>query len=71
LTAREKYSGPIPRTKPEITRPPDTTSSIAISSAMRSGFSRNGRPLPRMAIFARLVRLTSMAAITFGLGIVP
>jgi hypothetical protein len=61
----------MPRTNPEITRPPDTTSSMAISSAMRSGFSRRGRPLPRMAIFVRLVRRTSMAAITFGLGMVP
>jgi hypothetical protein len=44
---------------------------MAISSAMRSGFSRSGSPLPRMAIFAQLVRRTSMAAITLGLGMVP
>jgi hypothetical protein len=71
FTPSEKYSAPIPRTKPEMTRPPEATSSIAISSAMRSGFSRRGRPLPRMAIFARLVRRTSMAAMTFGLAMVP
>ena len=61
----------MPRTKPETIRPPETTSSIAISSAMRSGFSRSGSPLPRMAILARVVRRTSIAAITLGLGMVP
>ena len=55
----------------EITRPPVTTSSIATSWARRSGFSRSGSPLPRIAIFARVVRRASIAAITFGLGIVP
>ena len=61
----------MPRTKPDTMRPPETTSSIAISSAMRRGFSRSGSPLPRIAIFARDVRRTSIAAITLGLGIVP
>ena len=61
----------MPRTNPETIRPPEATSSMAISSAMRSGFSRSGRPLPRMAMRARVVRRTSMAAITLGLGIVP
>jgi hypothetical protein len=71
LTAVEKYSALMPRTKPEMTRPPEATSSMAISSATRSGLSRSGNPLPRIAIFARVVRRTSMAAITLGLGIVP
>src|SRR5881397_929447 len=51
--AVEKYSALMPRTKPEITRPPETTSSMAISSAMRRGFSRRGSPLPRIASLAR------------------
>ena len=45
-----------PRTKPEMTRPRDITSSMAISSATRTGLSRWGKGVPRMQILARLVR---------------
>jgi hypothetical protein len=51
-------------------RPPLITS-IATSSAARSGWSRRGKPFPTIAIFMRLVRRTSVAAMMFGAGIVP
>ena len=50
------------RTKPEMIRPRLRQSSIAISSATRTGLSRWGIGVPRMVIFARRVRRTSAAA---------
>ena len=35
----DTVSTPVPRTIPEMTRPPEMTSIIAISSARRTGFS--------------------------------
>ena len=64
------YSAPMPRTKPEMTRPPEMTSSMAISSATRSGWSRSEIALPRTAIFP-LVCGTSAAATTSGAGMRP
>src|SRR5437016_4664632 len=45
---------PIPRTNPEMTRPPVVTSIIATSSATLRGFPRSGSPLPTIAIVIRL-----------------
>ena len=67
----DRYSQPIPRTKPEMTRPRVTTSSMAISSATRSGLARSGSPLPSTAILARFVRRASIPAMTLGEGIRP
>jgi hypothetical protein len=69
--SNEKYSQPMPRTKPEMMRPRVTTSSMAISSATRSGFARSGRPFPRIAIFAFFVRRANIPAMMFGEGIRP
>ena len=66
-----KYSQPMPRTNPESTRPPDIRSSIAISSATRSGLPRMPMALPSTMIRAREVRLVSAAAIRLGDGISP
>src|SRR5205807_10649092 len=41
---------PVPRTKPEMIRPPEIRSSIAISSATRTGLSWIGSGLPISAI---------------------
>ena len=41
---------PVPRTKPEMMRPPEIRSSIAISSATRTGLSWIGSGLPISAI---------------------
>src|SRR5438270_10841665 len=41
---------PVPRTKPEMMRPPEIRSSIAISSATRTGLSCIGSGLPISAI---------------------
>ena len=60
----------MPRTKPLMMRPPETTSSRATSSATRSGWSRSEIALPRIAIL-QVVRGTSSAAITFGDGMFP
>ena len=65
------YSGPMPRTKPQMTLPPLMTSIIATSSATRSGWSRSGVALPRMAIFALCVRATRYEAMTSGEGMRP
>ena len=46
----------MPRTKPEINRPPVMLSIMACSSASVSGWVRSGMALPRIAILARLVR---------------
>ncbi len=66
-----KYSQPMPRTNPESTRPPDIRSSIAISSATRSGLPRMAMALPSTMIRACEVRRVSAAAIRFGDGISP
>jgi hypothetical protein len=66
-----KYSQPMPRTKPETRRPSVRWSSIAISSATRSGLPRIGIALPSTMIFARLVRRASAAAMMFGDGMIP
>lgn len=62
---------PVPRTKPEMIRPPEITSSMATDSATRSGFSCSGSALPMMPTLILLVRATMWLAITFGSGIVP
>ena len=46
---------PVPRTKPEMMRPPEITSSIAISSATRTGFACSGSALPITPIGMRSV----------------
>jgi hypothetical protein len=61
----------MPRTKPEMIRPPDMTSSMATSSATRSGLRRMAMPLPRMATLARFVRPIRAAAMMLGLGMRP
>src|SRR5262249_578482 len=66
-----KYRQPIPRTNPESTRPPDIRSSIAISSATRSGLPRMPIALPSTMIRACSVRRASAAAMMFGEGIRP
>ena len=71
LTECPKYSQPIPRTNPESTRPPDIRSSIAISSATRSGLPRMPMALPSTMIRAREVRRVSAAAMRFGDGMSP
>ena len=54
----------VPRTKPDMMRPPLMQSSIAISSAILTG-SLTAITFPSMAIFARLVRWVITAASTF------
>ncbi len=66
-----KYSQPMPRTKPETTRPRERWSSIAISSATRSGYWCSPIALPRTMTFAFFVRRASAAAMMFGAGIIP
>ena len=66
-----KYSHPIPRTNPESTRPLDRWSSMAISSATRSGLPRMPMAFPRTMIRAFGVRRVSAAAMMFGDGIRP
>ena len=51
----------LPRTKPEMRRPLEYRSSMAISSAILMG-SLMGSMLPRMAIFTLLVILAMTAA---------
>ena len=62
---------PVPRTKPEMIRPPEITSSIAISSATRIGLPCSGSALPITPIRMRSVFATRYDAMMFGLGIVP
>ena len=66
-----KYSQPMPRTKPEMMRPPEMTSSMAISSATRSGLPCSGMALPITPIGMCFVRCTSIAAMMLGEGMVP
>ena len=66
-----KYSQPIPRTNPESTRPLDSRSSIAISSATRSGLPRMPMALPSTMMRACWVRRVKAAAMMFGDGIRP
>jgi hypothetical protein len=61
----------MPRTKPDTSRPSVRWSSIAISSATRSGWSRMPIALPRTMTLAVLVRRASAAAMMFGDGIRP
>lgn len=61
----------MPRTKPEISRPPVMLSIIEYSSATVSGLVRSGSALPRIAIFAFEVRRASAEAVTIGDGISP
>ena len=56
--------------KPAISRPPDWTSSMAYSSAMRIGLV-SGTMLPDCRIPALLVRSMIAAAVRLGLGIKP
>ena len=60
-----------PQPRPRIRRPPLITSIIACSSATVSGCERNGRALPKMAIFTRLVFRANAEAVTTGDGIRP
>ena len=46
---------PVPRTKPEMMRPPEITSSIATSSATRTGLACSGSALPMIPIGIRSV----------------
>jgi len=66
-----KYSGPPPITMPAMSRPLLITSSMANSSATRSGGLYSGKALPTTAIFACFVRCVNAPAITFGDGINP
>ncbi len=67
----EWYSMPVPRTNPEMMRPPEITSSIATDSATLSGFPCSGSAFPMTPIRRSFVRATMCDAITFGSGIVP
>ena len=55
----------MPRTKPEMMRPPEITSSRAISSARRTGLSDVGSMLPSIRILARLVMRARMPPVMF------
>ena len=71
LIPYEWYSMPVPSTKPEMIRPPDMTSSIAMSSAIRSGLEWALRMLPITPIRIRSVWAATQAAGRFGLGMFP
>ena len=62
-----RVSTAVPRTNPEMIRPPEKQSSMAISSAIRMG-SLTAMTFPRMAILAFLVTLamTVMSRFTAG-----
>src|SRR5213079_1228005 len=60
------YSFGMPRMKPAISRPPLITSSIAYSSATRTGLF-SGSSAPSMAMRIRLVRCVRAAPISAGL----
>ncbi len=62
------YSLGVPRSMPAITRPPDIESSMANSSATRTGLSM-GMSAPRSAILARLTVWVRAPASTIGLGV--
>jgi hypothetical protein len=61
----------VPTGKPATSRPPDSTSSIAISSATRVGGLYSATELPISTSFTPLVRRASAAAIKLGDGIMP
>jgi hypothetical protein len=61
----------VPTGNPATTRPPDITSSMAISSATRMGGLYSATELPMITSFACLVRRVSAATIRFGEGIRP
>ena len=71
LIPYEWYSIPVPRTKPEMIRPPDITSSIAMSSAVRCGVRWALRMLPITPIRIRSVCAAIHAAGRFGFGMFP
>jgi len=71
LAPVEKYSAPMPRTMPLMSRPPVMQSIMACSSAIFSGCWRRQNALPRIAIFAWVTRRDSAAAVTIGEGIRP
>jgi len=71
LTPVEEVLRADPRTKPEMMRPPEATSSIAIFLGDAQRVLAQRQAVARIAILARVVRRTSIAAITLGLGIVP
>jgi hypothetical protein len=62
------YSLGVPRSMPAITRPPVMVSSMANSSATRTGFWM-GMLAPSRAILARLTRWVRAPAMTIGLGV--
>jgi len=64
------YSCGMPRIRPATSRPPLITSSIAYSSATRTGLSIGTR-LPIIASFAFFVRWMSAPPMMFGFVIIP
>ena len=68
LTPYVTYSFGVPRSMPATGRPPVRVSSMANSSATRTGFWI-GMFDPSSAIFARLTRCATAAAMTIGLGV--
>ncbi len=62
------YSLGVPRSMPATTRPPDMASSMANSSATRTGF-RIGMSAPSSAILARFTAWVRAPASTIGLGV--
>jgi len=58
----------VPRIRPATKRPPDMVSSIANSSATRTGF-KIGRVGPKTAILARPTIWLSAPAMTIGFGV--
>ena len=64
-----KVSTPVHRTIPELTRPPEMTSIMAISSASPTGFSWMGRRWPSNRILAFWVVRASTAAVRLHEGV--
>ena len=61
----------VPSGSPAISRPPEMQSSIAISSATRSGGSYSAGALPITQTAPRVVLRASTDAIRLGEGIIP
>ncbi len=61
----------VPTGNPLINRPRDSRSTIAISSATRTGGLYRATELPSTVIAARDVRVASTEPITFGDGMSP
>jgi hypothetical protein len=68
VPAFDQYSMPVPSGKANSIRPPESTSSIAYSSATRFGYARlTGTPATRMR--ARLVFVAIAAPIRLTVGV--